>query len=131
MTIVSIVEDIEKIKEHPTTTRHKPTVYKSFPKEYFKYFNTILRFVPMNFPFKKEKVSFVFFPIYSSKMPVILFIVPLNSLRTSINTIYSSIKFSQNVNIGVQISLIALKQSFYYIREFFSFFQVLNHIYNI
>ena len=60
MTIVSIVEDIEKIKEHPTITRHRPTVYKSFPKEYFKYFNTILRCLPMNCPFKNEKVSFVF-----------------------------------------------------------------------
>ena len=55
MTIKRIVEEIDIIKENPTATRHIPTVKKSPPKECLRYFNIILRLVPINFPFKNAK----------------------------------------------------------------------------
>ena len=57
ITIRIMVEEIDKIKDNPTTQRHIPTVKKSPPNEFPRYFNIICKFIPMNFPFKNEKAS--------------------------------------------------------------------------
>ena len=70
MTIIRIVAEIDKAKEHPTTNKHIPTVFTSPPKADLRYFNIILRFVPIKAHFTKENRPLLS-PVNSLNFPII------------------------------------------------------------